>query len=534
MKGVINMDKEKTSPREIAFDKLFEDEADLDKVLKFQDKFIGTVSNIDDEVDSYLDAVDLEYNNNFPYKNEEENLKYYLNIKNSQDFVNEFADDKTARNYINKNVLEQFDKKFKELSKEDEEIKKREEKKKLNKNQELSDKKNYNKKLSKSKINYDIQVAKDKIKNEFDGLKQYVLDDFCKNFFLKREKWILNEIDKRRKKFLKELFEKMESFEKLFQELQSFTNDTGRLWDMSRGAWSRVDFSLLKEYQKLLDKDKSLKELGELLGKYRKAEIEYEKEIVYEDKEIKSQIYKPAKYGKIEGIKYGRQIPDLIPSCLGYFNNKLTKALFYKDLINEQLMEYNKKSRKMKTLNIKEKIERKKKIEKDNGPFILVIDSSGSMQGTPERIAKIIAFILAKSAFISKRKVFLINFSTEIECTEIGGITGDIKELLNFLSMSFYGGTDINPAFDKALEILESKDYKKADLLLISDGLFPNANSKNKEKIKEFQRKNNKFHSLMIGNSSNSSALEIFDNNWKYNDGDGFKDLVRQMHLIKK
>ncbi len=48
---------------------------------------------------------------------------------------------------------------------------------------------------------------------------------------------------------------------------------------MSKGNWQRVNLDILKRYAELLQKDKSLKELAEMLGKMRQAEKEFEEEL---------------------------------------------------------------------------------------------------------------------------------------------------------------------------------------------------------------------------------------------------------------
>ena len=46
------------------------------------------------------------------------------------------------------------------------------------------------------------------------------------------------------------------------------------------------------------------------------------------------------------------------------------------------------------------------------GPIIVCVDTSGSMQGTPENIAKTVTFALSKIAIEEERKCYLISFST--------------------------------------------------------------------------------------------------------------------------
>jgi uncharacterized protein with von Willebrand factor type A (vWA) domain len=83
--------------------------------------------------------------------------------------------------------------------------------------------------------------------------------------------------------------------------------------------------------------------------------------------------------------------------------------------------------------------------------------------------------------------------------------------------MSFNGGTDAAPAMREALRQLQSNDYKKADVLMISDFVMPSFDKQTQEQIKTVKESKTKFHSLVIGTSQNQSVIADFDNNWFYN-----------------
>ena len=73
----------------------------------------------------------------------------------------------------------------------------------------------------------------------------------------------------------------------------------------------------------------------------------------------------------------------------------------------------------------KDMIEQDAEVSDDSkGPMILCIDTNGSMNGTPEYIAKAIALYFATQSMKEKRKCFLINFSTSIETLELTNENG--------------------------------------------------------------------------------------------------------------
>ncbi len=87
--------------------------------------------------------------------------------------------------------------------------------------------------------------------------------------------------------------------------------------------------------------------------------------------------------------------------------------------------------------------------------------------------------------------------------------------------MSFHGGTDATPAMRKSLKMLETEDYKKADVIMVSDFVMSGFDEQTKNQINAAKEKETKFHSLVIGDSGNKNTIEEFDSNWAYNTNSG-------------
>ena len=83
--------------------------------------------------------------------------------------------------------------------------------------------------------------------------------------------------------------------------------------------------------------------------------------------------------------------------------------------------------------------------------------------------------------------------------------------------MSFHGGTDATPAVKEALKMLETQDYKNADVLMISDFIMAVFDAKTTQQIALAKENKTKFHSLVIGQSHNRQVVNSFDHNWTYN-----------------
>ena len=101
-----------------------------------------------------------------------------------------------------------------------------------------------------------------KEKQSFESVKEHFQEKWSELLFKKQTEHELNLIDSLRKAFCEDLYKRIEEVKKLKEILEPFTKELGRLWDMSKGSWQRVNFDLLKRYATLLEKDKALLELA--------------------------------------------------------------------------------------------------------------------------------------------------------------------------------------------------------------------------------------------------------------------------------
>ncbi len=132
----------------------------------------------------------------------------------------------------------------------------------------------------------------------------------------------------------------------------------------------------------------------------------------------------------------------------------------------------------------------------ERGPFVLCLDTSGSMAGAPENIAKAVAIAALREAHASGRACKLLAFGGPQELIERdlwaprsesarppprGGsscpaepdqLDGDLNALLELMAQSFDGGTDVQTPIERALDCVHESAWQGADLLIVSDGEF--------------------------------------------------------------
>ncbi|MBL8382315.1 MAG: VWA domain-containing protein, partial [Burkholderiales bacterium] len=108
------------------------------------------------------------------------------------------------------------------------------------------------------------------------------------------------------------------------------------------------------------------------------------------------------------------------------------------------------------------------------GPLIVCVDTSGSMQGGAEAVAKATILEAARSAHAQRRAchVFAFGGPGEIVEAELGFDADGVERLAQFIAQTYKGGTDICGPLERALAKLATLDWRLADLVIASDGEF--------------------------------------------------------------
>ncbi|GBF88932.1 hypothetical protein Rsub_01431 [Raphidocelis subcapitata] len=106
------------------------------------------------------------------------------------------------------------------------------------------------------------------------------------------------------------------------------------------------------------------------------------------------------------------------------------------------------------------------------GPIILCLDTSGSMRGAREVVAKALALECMRGAHRQQRPCYLYAFSgpDQVQELELSVNVKSLDKLLDFLSCDFHGGTDVDKPLQLSLERLQKAEWCQADILLVTDG----------------------------------------------------------------
>ena len=332
-----------------------------------------------------------------------------------------------------------------------------------------------------------------------------------------RLNWELETLNKLRQALLSQLEELLKLFEELTASLDDLGVDPGIWLDLSDGNLTSQDIEQLKHWANYLKNDPMAQEICDLLGRMRDLEKEERLEKVFTTHTVDTWVPDINAKEEIVGIRLSQDIENVIPSELALLADPETAILFDLKFIENQLMTFDMVGLQQQETEIEVEEDLLCSEEGDQGPMILCIDTSGSMHGQPETIAKAVSLFLATKAREKDRPCYLINFSTGITTLDLSGKDG-LASLMSFLSKSFRGGTDVAPALLHTLGVMKEDAYKKADVLVISDFIMGYLPEDILSGIEAQREEGSQFYSLVVGNCFMSNRLKtLFDYEWVYN-----------------
>lgn len=331
-----------------------------------------------------------------------------------------------------------------------------------------------------------------------------------------RAQWYLEQLNKLRQELLSELQKELKVIQELAQQLEQFGFEAGLWLDNSIGNLSEQCIEEMKRWLSYLTQDQTAKQIAELLGKMRQIEqsgkIGQIKQTIY----MKSPKVDVNSREEIIGLRLGKDLEHVLPSELALMTDEDTSVLFDLKFLESKLMCFELQGIDYRDVPVDVMVEQQIMEDEKLGPMILCVDTSGSMQGLPENIAKAMALFLASKAKSQNRSCFIINFSTGIKTFEITDNAG-ISNLIAFLCQSFHGGTDAAPALRHALKMMEQENYQKADLLMISDFVMNGLSTDLLTEIDAQREAGNRFNSLIIGDAFMRQRLKtLFEHEWIY------------------
>lgn len=350
-----------------------------------------------------------------------------------------------------------------------------------------------------------------------------------------RAEWELHELALRRARLMDELDKTLQSLKDLQKSLCELGLETGVLLDLSKSSLTPQLIEQFRRWALYLAEDKEIRALCDMLGKMRQIDLSETIERVTSTAPVHVDVQNINSREEIVGIRLGKDIEHVLPSELALLADPETALLFDLKYVESSLMCFDMEGLQRMHRHIETEEDRSIQDATKRGPMIICIDTSGSMNGIPETIAKAVALFLATKSREERRPCYLVNFSTNISTLDFSAGIG-MEALLRFLRMSFHGGTDVAPALAHALEKMEEKAYANADLLVVSDFIMSELPEPCLKRIEDQRLLGNRFHSLVVSECYMLKGMKgVFDNEWVFDPRHGrIQELVsfqRGLHV---
>ena len=268
-----------------------------------------------------------------------------------------------------------------------------------------------------------------------------------------------------------------------------FLPDDGKTtrWDTIRGLLRSEGWQDVVRIRRLLEGLPELARLIRGLGRSQQSELFDEasqitvpvmEQAIAQRPEGRT-LHVPDLPGETRGIKRSERFARMLPAEAMLLGHPKLRLVWHARRAERTLLTYEDDDR-MQEIRLHEALVWRPRPEPqpdrrlEMGPIIICVDTSGSMQGGAEAVAKATVLEAVRTAHAQKRACHVFSFGgpDEVVEMELAADAAGIESLTGFFGQTFCGGTDICGPLERAIAKLEDKRWKLADLLLASDGEF--------------------------------------------------------------
>lgn len=223
-----------------------------------------------------------------------------------------------------------------------------------------------------------------------------------------------------------------------------------------------------------------------------------------------------ASHMDIVGVRSGGGVQGLLPQEYAMMGDSRLEPLFYSRMIDGQLQQFDLQSPQREHVRPSDEAGRDIADPRGEGPFVVCVDCSSSMAGSFEEIAKALVVTVATMAERKHRRCQVVMFSNQISHVEINDLWSDLPLLEDFLTQTFHGGTEVEPALCYALEQLGTEDYRMGDLVLLSDCDMRQPDDVLYRQIEQLRDRGLHWYTVAFGSNANDYFSAVSDKFWTY------------------
>lgn len=278
----------------------------------------------------------------------------------------------------------------------------------------------------------------------------------------------------------------------LLDELEAVFGTTGHVlknthWDQLRGLLASDGWQEVVRIRRLLEALPGLSDVLRRLGRTQPAAVEDESHRL--DLQPTEQAtawcarvivtHVPEMPGETRGVYRSGRIARMLPAETMQLTHRRLRLLWHAHHAERCLLTYEEDDRMHQPVRDRVPVSRpypQRKPDKrmEAGPMLICVDTSGSMQGGAETVAKAVVLEAMRTAHAQHRHCYVFAYGgpDEIAEHELDLDAAGIEHLVQFLGHGFRGGTDICGPLERVLDRLVQERWQRADLLIASDGEF--------------------------------------------------------------
>lgn len=301
-------------------------------------------------------------------------------------------------------------------------------------------------------------------------------------------------------------------------------------WDLSSAALRHTGWTELLELRRLLERVSEIRVLARRLGRSHAGVAESDAIANVTSRVARSgatlaEVRSPLAPIETRGISRSSEVARMLPSEAALLTRPTLRKLWHARRAESALTTYYVDGVMSERVTVEGDAEgegkkRSRQPELERGPILVCVDTSGSMAGAPEVVAKAITLELARLAHAESRGLYLYLFSGGHNVVEqhVSLAPDGLAQLLTFLSSTFGGGTDPTGPLLRAALRVEGTAWRNGDLVVISDGEFAVPRAALEPIAAARSRRGLRVHGILVGGSSDAAMGAFCDELHRFSD----------------
>jgi uncharacterized protein with von Willebrand factor type A (vWA) domain len=314
-------------------------------------------------------------------------------------------------------------------------------------------------------------------------------------------------------------------------ELVDVFGDLGDLsknmrWDLMRGLLRSSDWQQVVRIRRLLERLPELTRLIRRLGRAlavpepdtsQRREVQTMEQAIAPRTAVRIARV-PHVPGETRGVRRSGRVPRMLPAEAMLLNHPRLRLVWHARHAERTLLTYEDDDRMPEVVQDHGPVwqpspYRAPDQRLEMGPMLVCVDTSGSMQGGAEGVAKAAVLEAVRTAHAQGRPCHMFAFSgpDEVVEMELGVDLEGVDRLTHFMGQTFRGGTDISGPLERALGKMAEENWRLADLLIASDGEFGAPPGVVQALATAKARLGLRVHGVLIGDRETIGFLELAD-----------------------